>query len=109
MATAGEGAFVFSRDNFRRPELPKGLAVVDVPLEPATNEALAGRPAVVASYSLSTYFSGVSKLAVGGVELRKADQEHSEWPASLVWRVLHTLHLFHGGYMVTAQHSHAQA
>ena len=42
MAAAGEAAFVFSRDNFRRPELPKGLAVVNVPLEPAANEALAG-------------------------------------------------------------------
>ena len=36
-------AFVFTRDNFRRPKLPSGLTVVDVPLEEATDDALKGR------------------------------------------------------------------
>mmetsp|Transcript_6384 Transcript_6384/g.16219 ORF Transcript_6384/g.16219 Transcript_6384/m.16219 type:complete len:252 (-) Transcript_6384:513-1268(-) len=34
--------FVFDPESFKDPKLPAGLEVVDVPLEPATNESLAG-------------------------------------------------------------------
>merc|ERR1719461_690777 len=34
--------FVFTPDNFRKPQLPAGLTVVDVPIEPATDESLSG-------------------------------------------------------------------
>lgn len=35
-------AFVFTEDNFRNPELPPNLKVLDVPLEVATDASLQG-------------------------------------------------------------------
>ena len=34
--------FVFTSENFRKPDLPRNLKVLDVPLEVATDEALEG-------------------------------------------------------------------
>lgn len=39
---AATESFVFTEENFKAPKLPAGLAVRDVPLVPATNEALKG-------------------------------------------------------------------
>ena len=41
--------FVFTEDNFRNPPLPKGLKVIDVPLEVATDESLEGYGRIIHS------------------------------------------------------------
>ena len=41
-ATTPQPSFLFSEENFRKPQLPTGLEVVDVPLVVATDESLKG-------------------------------------------------------------------
>ena len=47
--TRNASSFTFSRENFRRPRLPEGLDVVDVPLVEATASSLAGYGRLLAS------------------------------------------------------------
>ena len=49
MATRPEETYVFTEENFRNPDIPEGLDVLDVPLQLATDEALKGLGFVISS------------------------------------------------------------
>ena len=57
-----EEAFIFTADNFANPELPHGLAVVDVPLLPATDENLEGFGFVLHSEDQCTVEKGTFEI-----------------------------------------------
>ncbi len=56
-------AFTFTAENFRAPELPHGLDVLDVPLEPATDASLRGYGQLISSADELTVENGNFEIA----------------------------------------------
>ena len=65
-----KSVFVFTEENFRKPDLPSGLSVIDVPLVMASDETLRGFGKMISSKDELTVEKGNFEIKKWPVQVR---------------------------------------